>query len=126
MEVEKTDSFTVRVRFKKPTPFWAGRANGLIIPKRRDRLPFGDALLAFYDFPAEHWKHLRTTNPIESTLPPCHDILPAKAGRPFRIERDRGLADSPLEGGGSNLQFRVDGAAGTSADLDVRAGLAAG
>src|SRR5258708_704081 len=28
----------------------------------------GDALLAFYDFPAEHWKHLRTTNPIESTF----------------------------------------------------------
>ena len=24
--------------------------------------------MAFYDFPAEHWKHLRTTNPIESTL----------------------------------------------------------
>jgi transposase-like protein len=24
------------------------------------------ALLAFYDFPAEDWKHLRTTNPIES------------------------------------------------------------
>jgi len=31
---------------------------------QRDR----DALLAFYDFPAEHWKHLRTTNPIESTF----------------------------------------------------------
>lgn len=30
----------------------------------RDR----DALLAFYDFPAEHWAHLRTTNPIESTF----------------------------------------------------------
>lgn len=27
-----------------------------------------DALLAFYDFPAEHWSHLRTTNPIESTF----------------------------------------------------------
>ena len=27
-----------------------------------------DALLAFYDFPAEHWKHLRTSNPIESTF----------------------------------------------------------
>ena len=27
-----------------------------------------DALLAFYDFPAEHWKHLRSTNPIESTF----------------------------------------------------------
>ena len=25
-------------------------------------------LLAFYDFPAEHWTHLRTTNPIESTF----------------------------------------------------------
>ena len=27
-----------------------------------------DALLRFYDFPAEHWVHLRTTNPIESTF----------------------------------------------------------
>jgi transposase-like protein len=25
-------------------------------------------LLAFYDFPAEHWRHIRTTNPIESTF----------------------------------------------------------
>ena len=31
---------------------------------KRDR----DALLAYYDFPAEHWKHLRTSNPIESTF----------------------------------------------------------
>lgn len=29
------------------------------------------ALLAFYDFPAEHWIHLKTTNPIESRSPPC-------------------------------------------------------
>jgi putative transposase len=27
-----------------------------------------DALLVFYDFPAEHWKHLRTTNVIESSF----------------------------------------------------------
>ena len=27
-----------------------------------------DALLSFYDFPAEHWKHLRTTNVIESSF----------------------------------------------------------
>jgi putative transposase len=27
-----------------------------------------DALLAFYDFPAEHWRHLRTTNVIESSF----------------------------------------------------------
>ena len=31
---------------------------------RKDR----DELLAFYDFPAEQWPHLRTTNPIESTF----------------------------------------------------------
>jgi len=31
---------------------------------RKDR----EVLLTFYDFPAEHWKHLRTTNPIESTF----------------------------------------------------------
>lgn len=27
-----------------------------------------EVLLTFYDFPAEHWKHIRTTNPIESTF----------------------------------------------------------
>jgi putative transposase len=27
-----------------------------------------ESLLAFYDFPAEHWRHIRTTNPIESVL----------------------------------------------------------
>lgn len=32
----------------------------------RDR----EALLAFYDYPAEHWIHLRTSNPIESTFAP--------------------------------------------------------
>jgi transposase-like protein len=31
---------------------------------RKDR----DVLLTFYDFPAEHWRHIRTTNPIESTF----------------------------------------------------------
>ena len=30
----------------------------------RDR----DRLLTFYDFPAEHWKHVRSSNPIESTF----------------------------------------------------------
>ena len=27
-----------------------------------------EQMLAFYDFPAEHWQHIRTTNPIESTF----------------------------------------------------------
>lgn len=31
---------------------------------RKDR----DVLFSFYDFPAAHWQHLRTTNPIESTF----------------------------------------------------------
>jgi putative transposase len=29
-----------------------------------------DALLTFYDYPAQHWRHLRTTNPIESVFAP--------------------------------------------------------
>ena len=35
---------------------------------RKDRA----VLLTFYDFPAEHWAHLRTTNPIESTFATIH------------------------------------------------------
>lgn len=27
-----------------------------------------EEMLAFYDFPAEHWPHIRTTNPIESAF----------------------------------------------------------
>ena len=29
-----------------------------------------EALLAFYDYPAQHWRHLRTSNPIESVFAP--------------------------------------------------------
>jgi transposase-like protein len=42
----------------------------------RDR----DQLLTFYDFPAEHWKHLRTTNPIKSAFATVrHRTLRSKA-----------------------------------------------
>jgi putative transposase len=38
-------------------------------PKATEKLTKdSDELLAFYDFPAEHWQHVRTTNPIESTF----------------------------------------------------------
>jgi len=38
-------------------------------PKATEKLTKdSEELLAFYDFPAEHWQHLRTTNPIESTF----------------------------------------------------------
>ena len=45
------------------------RTYGAKYPKATDKLAKDrQALLAFYDFPAEHWIHLRTTNPIESTF----------------------------------------------------------
>jgi transposase-like protein len=42
-----------------------GAKFGKAVAKITDDL---DQLLAFYDFPAEHWIHLRTTNPIKSTF----------------------------------------------------------
>jgi transposase-like protein len=42
-----------------------GARFGKAVAKITDDL---DELLTFYDFPAEHWIHLRTTNPIESTF----------------------------------------------------------
>ncbi|MGC5382770.1 IS256 family transposase [Micromonospora sp. DT68] len=42
-----------------------GAKFGKAVAKITDDL---DKLLAFYDYPAEHWVHLRTTNPIESTF----------------------------------------------------------
>ncbi|WP_208853395.1 IS256 family transposase [Streptomyces albofaciens] len=46
-----------------------GRAYGAKWPKAVKKITddVGE-LLAFYDFPAEHWVHLRTANPIESTF----------------------------------------------------------
>jgi hypothetical protein len=39
----------------------------MMLPKAVAKITeHADELLAFYDYPAEHWVHLRTTNPIES------------------------------------------------------------
>lgn len=54
----------------------AGKAFDLFIATYQTKYPKAtecltkdsEALLAFYDFPAEHWIHLRTTNPIESVF----------------------------------------------------------
>ena len=44
-------------------------AYGVKYDKAVDRLVKDrERLLTFYDFPAEHWKHIRTSNPIESTF----------------------------------------------------------
>jgi putative transposase len=47
-----------------------------------------EALLAFFDFPAEHWKHLRTTNPIESSFSTVR----------LRTRVTKGAHDSPCGG----------------------------
>ncbi|MBS2549627.1 IS256 family transposase [Catenulispora sp. NL8] len=45
------------------------RQYGAKFPKAVEKITKDeDVLLAFYDYPAEHWIHLRTTNPIESTF----------------------------------------------------------
>ncbi len=54
----------------------ANKAFDLFLDKYRSKYPRAatclakdrDDMLAFYSFPAEHWKHIRTTNPIESTF----------------------------------------------------------
>ena len=48
-----------------------------------------DALLTFYDFPAEHWKHIRTSNPIESTFATVRHRTKAHQGLPQPQDRPR-------------------------------------
>ena len=49
------DTFAAKYQAKYPKPVHC---------LTKDR----EALLAFYDFPAKHWQHIRTTNPIESVF----------------------------------------------------------
>ena len=58
---------TANVLNKLPNAFvetWGVKYDRAVECLTKDR----DALLAFYDFPAAHWKHLRTTNIIESAF----------------------------------------------------------
>src|SRR6266568_3922244 len=48
-----------------------------------------DALLTFFEYPAEHWQHLRTTNPIESSFSPVRARTRVTKGPGTR---DTGLA----------------------------------
>ena len=43
---------------------YSGKYDKAVVCLTKDQ----DALLAFFDFPAEHWDHLRTSNPIESVF----------------------------------------------------------
>ncbi len=62
-----------------------------------------DVLLAFYDFPAEHWIHLRTTNPIESTFATVRlrqRVTKARAPGPL-ASRWRSSSSSPRKPAGA-------------------------
>jgi transposase-like protein len=50
--------------FDRFTSLYRSKYDKAVACLEKDR----DELLAFYEFPAEHWVHLRTTNPIESTF----------------------------------------------------------
>lgn len=63
-------------QYLAPTREEAIKAHALFIETYQPKYPKAvecltkdfDDLFAFYDFPAEHWCHIRTTNPIESTF----------------------------------------------------------
>lgn len=61
MAETKADALKALVLFEKT---YAVKYEKAVACLTKDR----DVLLQFYDFPAAHWKHLRTTNPIESTF----------------------------------------------------------
>ncbi|MFJ2873282.1 lipase family protein [Streptomyces sp. NPDC087298] len=54
-----------------------------------------DELLAFYDFPAERWVHLRTTKPIESPFNSVKSRAKAPAERSARPRPWRWCSSSP-------------------------------
>ena len=74
-------------------------------PRQGGRLRDRATMLAFYDFPAEHWKHLAPPTPSKAQSPPC-DTVPC-IGMPLQQDGARhGLQTRP---GGS----RTVGAAST-------------
>ena len=82
-------------------------------------------MLAFYDFPAEHWKHLRTTNPIESTVATVRHLAEFGVVVPQGVAHVGRLALA-LEDPGSGLPEPVRELGGVLlgqiADLDAKIG----
>ncbi len=76
LSVQVTMKADLREIHGAPTRAAADVAIGVFVEKYGAKYPKAvdcltkdrDALLAFYDFPAEHWDHLRTSNPIESVF----------------------------------------------------------
>ena len=68
------------MRLRRSTAFvetWGVKYDKAVECLIKDR----EALLAFYDFPAEHWKHLRTTNVIEGSFATVRHRSPTNAGK---------------------------------------------
>ena len=62
-----------------------------------------EALLAFYDYPAEHWVHLRTTNPVESTFATVRlrtRVTKGPGNKQAGLARRSSCSRQPSSGGG--------------------------
>ena len=68
-----------------------------------------NALLAYYDFPAEHWKHLRTSNPIQSTFAYGAAQDDPLEGPPLEQDRARHGLQSECGGDRREPGTRLDG-----------------
>jgi transposase-like protein len=79
-----------------------------------------EELLAFYDYPVEHWIHLRTTNPIESTFATVHHRTKVTKGLGSRAA---GLAMAFKLIESAQARWRAVNAVG--AENSIRAGQAA-
>ena len=90
----------VNVDFQLPFKFHTEQAFDLFVETFRGKHPAAadclekdrEALLTFYDFPAEHWIHLRTTNPVESTFATVRLRTPSRGKPPPRHTRLSTLA----------------------------------
>jgi putative transposase len=81
-----------RAAFDAFVETWGAKCDKAVECLIKDR----DALLAFYDFPAEHWRHLRTTNVIEAR---AHGAPPHRAREGMSLEKDRAGHDLQACGG---------------------------
>lgn len=77
---------------------------GVKFPKAVKKITDDEAELpAFCDFPAEHWIHLRTTNPIESTFSSIRlrtKVTPAGPAPALPLSRWSSISSGPPSSGG--------------------------
>ena len=62
-----------------------------------------ERMVTFYDFPAEHWRHLRTTNVVESSFAALR--LRTDAAKRFKRVQGDGCDLEDADGGGEQVQI---------------------